>query len=224
MTTVARKEVRCALCGKRSHCDVIGSWNDFGEQDTELRQYAVGMDPLDLFVVNCPHCGYVAYDLETELQSDRLEEIRQLVAAFHADKIRKNGDLPIHERYGLLAQIQQTLPESDEVIAETFLRAAWKADDLSQDGPATHYRQQAAIYLKGMLVSCPDESEKMAMQLKLSEVYRRSGEFEPALQLLKSIEADNAVPMLGMLVSALKRLSESKDRRQHFFKELFSNG
>ena len=36
MTTVARKEVRCALCGKQSHCDVIGSWNDFGEQDTEL--------------------------------------------------------------------------------------------------------------------------------------------------------------------------------------------
>lgn len=82
----------------------------------------------------------------------------------------------------------------------------------------------AVLYLKSFLVSCPDESEKMAMQLKLSEVYRRSGEFESALQLLKSIEADNAVPMLGMLVSALKRLSEAKDRRQHFFKELFSNG
>ena len=217
MTTVAQKEVRCALCGKKSHCNVIGSWNDFGDQDTELRQYAVGMDPLDLFVVSCPHCGYVAYDLETELQPEWLDEIKRLVAAFYADKLWKNGDLPIYEQYWLLAQIQQTLLESDEVIAETFLRAAWKADDLSQDGPATHYRQQAAIYLKKMLVSCPDESEKVGIQLKLSEVYRRSGEFESALQLMKIIEADNSVPMLRRLVSALKRLSEAIDRRQHFF-------
>lgn len=224
MTTFANRELRCALCGKKSGCNVIGSWNDFGDQDTEMRNYAVGVDPLDLFVVVCPHCGYVAYNLENEIQTGRVEEIKRLVAAFYANKHGNKETLPVYEKYELLAAIKQILQESDETIAETFLRAAWKADDLFQDGSANHYRKQAATYITKLLESCLDQSEKASIQLRLSEVYRRSGEFESALELLEIIEANNAVPMLSMVVSPLKRFSETKDSKQLFFRDVISNG
>ena len=112
-------------------------------------------------------------------------KIRLIVDKFIAAEPFEEEYMSTHKQYELAALIMQENGESDAAISEPFLRAAWTADDDKNDSLANHYRQLAASYLKKVLTEEKDKTRIAEMQFRLAEIYRRSSEFQLAIETLK---------------------------------------
>ena len=71
--------------------------------DTEFRSYAVGIDPLSVYVETCSTCGYAAYDLSKEMPGHILPEVRKAVDRFYVSEGLNKTEVPTHKKYELTA-------------------------------------------------------------------------------------------------------------------------
>jgi ribosomal protein L37E len=60
MTTYTRKEVTCANCGAQSSHATLGSTNEFGSPDLDLRPPQMMRATMNAWLQECPACGLVA--------------------------------------------------------------------------------------------------------------------------------------------------------------------
>jgi endogenous inhibitor of DNA gyrase (YacG/DUF329 family) len=67
MTSYGSKTVKCSVCGQDSEQGIIMSTNSFGSMDLDMRPPEMERSSMDLWLQECPHCGYVANSLETPI-------------------------------------------------------------------------------------------------------------------------------------------------------------
>ena len=218
MTTMISQECKCALCGALNQCDMLASTNTFGGLDTEFRTHAAGYDPLPLYVHTCITCGYSAYDIEENLLSDDVAGIKEIVDSFFSEEQQFDKEkMPPYKQYELVAQIMNVKHAAGNSIAETYLRAAWVADDYEQGSLAKRYRKNAASLLAQILATEKDGSVKAEKMFRLAEIYRRSGEFELASKTREKISKDKSHPDLLLASSKLQDLVlQNKDGKVMF--------
>ncbi len=66
MTTIVTETVKCGCCGKKSKQRGLGSTNQFGSADLDLRPPPMARDTMEYWLQTCPGCGLVAEDLAAE--------------------------------------------------------------------------------------------------------------------------------------------------------------
>ena len=220
MTTMLAKECVCTLCGAMNQCYVLSSTNNFGGMDTEFRSYAVGTDPLSVYVETCSMCGYAAYDLSKELPGHLLPEVRKIVDQFYVSEGLNKTEVPTYMKYELTAYLMQVRSIPSENVAETFLRAAWMADDANENSHAARYRKSAAALLELALARDTSEANKSETLFRLAEIYRRSGEFQDALVTFDKIDTSQLHPDLQIASAKLKEKANKHENSRIKFKEL----
>ena len=220
MTTMLSEECKCALCGAINQYNSLSSTNNFGGLDTEFRSYAMGTDPLAAYLQTCAVCGYTSYDLGKNLTPKAMETVRVIVEKFYSvEKCNKKQMLP-YKQYELAALIMKARRAAGENVAETFLRAAWMADDHEHSLLAKQSRKSAADNLSTKLPEEKDLSTQAEQMFRLADIYRRSGEFQLSLDTQEKIAADKLHPDLQLASIKLKQYSSDKQAKKIMFKDL----
>ena len=68
MTTTRDFDKKCAVCTKTSPQTVLMSTSAWGYSDLDLRPSEMQRSSMFAWLQECPHCGYVAVNLENELE------------------------------------------------------------------------------------------------------------------------------------------------------------
>ena len=68
MTTDMTIDIKCTVCAKTSPQTVLTSTSTFGYPDLDLRPSEMKRSTMFAWLQECPHCGYVAVDIENELE------------------------------------------------------------------------------------------------------------------------------------------------------------
>ncbi len=93
------------------------------------------------------------------------------------------------------------------LIIEALLRAAWAADDFKCYSAAKQYRQQAACTLEIELENIKDSPQKAQQLFRITEIYRRSGEFQMAYDTLGKVDVKKLHPDLCIMMPKLQQMT-----------------
>ena len=173
MSTFFSENIRWAVCGQISEVDVMGSSNSFGSPDLDLRPAAMLRYTMRFWVQECPHCGYVAAQLDAPtaithewLQSDAYQQCEGLCA--QESMVR---------RFYRQAMIDRHLEQWEDAFF-ALLHGAWCCDDLGDDENARYLRTMALEMLERMRQENPWHAN---LKLIRADVLRRAGQFDRLL-------------------------------------------
>ncbi|MBN1458458.1 MAG: hypothetical protein JXA57_02910 [Armatimonadetes bacterium] len=211
MTTMFSQEQTCALCGKTSTQNVLGSTNTMGPSDLDMRPAPMARWTLDEQVQCCPHCDYCAWDI-----SEATEAAGEIVAndSYRVELARES--VPELTRRYLCASLILSADGKDAEAGQAALMGAWAADDAASREAASRCRRFAIAYLEADrergLTFAEDEATADAL---LADLHRRVGDFEAARALAR---AGMAREPEGLLLDVLRfevELAESEDASCH---------
>lgn len=174
MTMIRDFEQKCSVCGKSSPQPVLLSTNTWGYPDLDMRPAEMRRSTMNTWIHECPHCGYVADNLEDEheLPEGFLKEDGYLSCDGH--DFKSSLSKMFYRRY-LIAKC-----ESDVMMCFVSLRnCAWKCDD-SEDENASIIRRMALGYIDDLIENAGEDKNNLLV-IK-SDLLRRSGEFEKLVE------------------------------------------
>ncbi len=212
MSSFGMLEYTCAVCGSTKNYNVLMSTNTFGgTMDLDTRPPEMQRSTMDLWVHECPNCGYVAGEVsdETEVTTDFLSSEdyqtcnRLAIKSDLARRFYKQYLICIHD-----GKLQAAFTAS--------LRAAWASDDAYDFEVADICRNQCIELLSKINA----EGENPTLTVMKADFLRRTGRFEEVIseysgmklgddvlqkiiefQVLRSKERDVSVYTLGDVVS-----------------------
>ena len=177
MTTVRNFDIKCAVCTKTSPQPVLTSTSTWGYPDLDLRPSEMKRSSMFAWLQECPHCGYVAGNLENELEvsSDLLKSDEYLTCEgyeFKSDLAKR------FYRCHLISKAEKDY-ESEFL---SLLHCAWKCDD-AEDDLAVEMRKSA---LKSIdKIDTKTDGEKDNLKLIKADLLRRSLQFDELIQEFK---------------------------------------
>ena len=68
MTIIKKFEKKCSVCGETSLQPILTSTSAWGYPDLDLRPPEMKRSSMFAWLQECPHCGYIATNLENELE------------------------------------------------------------------------------------------------------------------------------------------------------------
>lgn len=161
----------CALCGKESQQIILLSTNTlWGSSDLDLRPPEMARSTMCWWLQECPHCGYVAWNLSdsTALTLDLLQE-----EIFSPCKMR-NFASELAKRYYKLYLILSFDGKRQDAF-RAILRAAWACDDARDIQNAIFCRRRALTLLDKVLAI---KKNNETLILQRADLLRRSGQFD----------------------------------------------
>ena len=181
MTNMTQIEMKCSVCGKTSEQPVILSTNNFGYPDLDTRPPEMYRSTMNTWILECPHCGYVAKNLEEELKIN--EDYLKSNKYKTCNGINFKSDLSknFYKRYLIESE------NSEDINAYfALLYCAWACDD-SEDLENSKFTRQLAIELADKIIkdnkNSNDDVENLIVMK--ADLLRRTGEFN---QLIKDYE------------------------------------
>ena len=173
--------MKCSVCGKTSEQPVILSTNNFGYPDLDTRPPEMYRSTMNTWILECPHCGYVAKNLEEELKIN--EDYLKSNKYKTCNGINFKSDLSknFYKRYLIESE------NSEDINAYfALLYCAWACDD-SEDLENSKFTRQLAIELADKIIkdnkNSNDDVENLIVMK--ADLLRRTGEFN---QLIKDYE------------------------------------
>lgn len=169
MTTARDFDTKCAVCRETSPQTVLTSTSTWGYPDLDLRPSEMRRSSMFAWLQECPHCGYVAVDIENELEvsSDFLKSDEYLTCGgyeFKSDLARR------FFKHFLVSKAR------GDCRSQFFslLHCAWICDDAG-DGLAVEMRKMA---LKSIDKIDAKNDEKDNLKLIKADLLRRSLQFD----------------------------------------------
>ena len=212
MTTMFRRDVTCANCGKSSEHQLIGSTNAFGSSDLDLRPPEMQRSTMWAWVQECPHCHYVAGDL------GRSEGDRSLVSGAEYLGVLNDMRFPKLARQ-FLAQAFLAAGTDPESAGHARLHAAWSCDDAGKVDLAVECRRLAADDL-ARSKPFADSQNGLTRGALLVDVLRRSEQFEvAAAECDYLLEYAAATEILRQVLELQARLIAARDAGRHTVSE-----
>ena len=170
MTMMDKFDIKCSVCGKPSPQWILMSTNSFGYPDLDLRPPEMQRSTMNTWISECPHCGYVAADLEMESDvSKNFLESEEYLTCEGYDFKGKLSKL-FYKSY--------LISKQNNNVYNCFFNlrnCAWDCDD-HDDENAVAIRKQALVYLDEIIQT--DDEEKNTFMVIKSDFLRRSGEFD----------------------------------------------
>lgn len=179
MTIITKIEIKCSVCGKTSQRAVMTSTNSWGRPDLDLRPAPMYRDTMNVWLMECPHCGYVAKGLNNELKttSDILKSEEYLTC--EGNDFKSDLSKRFYRRY-LISKAEK------EYNSEFYslLHCAWACDD-ADDGLAVEMRKLAV----NLVDKVDDENENL--KLIKADLLRRSLQFERLIEEYSDFTSDD---------------------------------
>ena len=178
MTIIRNFDQKCPVCGKLSSQPVLSSTNAMDYPDLDLRPAEMQRSTMSIWVLECPHCGYVSgnFKNETQITDDFLKSDSYQTC----DGIEFIGKLSkrFYRAY-LIAK------ESEDSVKCFFnlIHCAWDCDD-KNDPNATRIRKLAIEQFDNLDY---DESERKNYLAIKADLLRRSGEFDRLVEEFSDI-------------------------------------
>ena len=210
MTIITKFEKKCSVCDRTSLQPVLGSTNTWGYPDIDLRPPEMQRSTIDIWLVECPHCGYVASNIENELEvpADILKTDEYLTCE------GKNFKSKLSERFYKHYLISKEEKDYNSEFL-SLLHCAWTCDD-NDDELAVEIRKMA---LKSMYKIEPqEEDEKNALKLIEADLLRRSMQFDEVIRKFKDVILEDKTQ--NDIISFQIELSMNKDSDCHTVEEV----
>jgi len=208
MTTFRKVEVVCSNCGNESGHEALGSTNQFGSPDLDLRPPEMARSTMYFWLQECPECGWVAPRL-----SDEWVDENGLLTSAEYQQARIDESLPpLARRFKRRAMIAEASGDAQDAF-DQWLRAAWVMDDQGLTEPARAFRQGAMRCLENLAGLEPEQ------KLQLLDVMRRCGAWERAGALAEELAASQISGTLKAVVELQLRLIEQRDEARHVVSE-----
>lgn len=144
----------CSVCGKESEQVTLASTNRFGAPDLDMRPPEMMRSTMVWWLQECPHCGYVAEDIEEPgiVGEDWLKS-EYFMGANHMNFISPLA-LKFYKQY-LICLEAKDCPNAFSGI----FHAAWACDDTDDVENAVNCRK-IGIELLDVLISTYDEDDE----------------------------------------------------------------
>ena len=217
MTTMYTQEKTCAVCARPAEVIVVGSSNEFGSKDLDLRPAEMLRSTYAHWTEHCSNCGYCASDISepdeyaaTVVQSDE----------YQAQLTDKN--------FPHLANIflceAMILKAGGHHVATGFayLHAAWACDDDGNAPEARNCRLHSLAEFESVRAS--GESilgEPIADYILLADLQRRAGEFDFAAATCVEGISKSTDAKLNNIIRFQQYLSAIQDSKVHKVEEAF---
>lgn len=208
MTAIDEKTTCCAVCGEMSTRIILGSSNTLEPPDLDTRPGEMLRSTIGHWIVECPHCGYSAPDIE-----ERHDAVAGIVRSEAYQ--RKQGRFLRHshllEQLGLFAE-----------AGWTALHGAWLADDDGQPAAARECRALAiTLWKRGKAARqnfMNDPHEEFAL---VTDVCRRIGDFDEALATCRAgLQGEGIPPLIEDILRLELTLIQNRDSACHSLKEI----
>lgn len=178
MTLMRDIEIECSVCHKSSPQPVLMSTNSFGAPDLDLRPPEMQRSTMNTWMLECPHCGYAAPELDKESEISR--DFLKTDTYMNCDGFEFERNLAGRFFKGYLI-----CKQTDDTRGCFFnlLYCAWVCDDTSDSENAKKIRMIALDYLNQLIEE--DNEEKNNLMLMKADILRRSGEFKRVVEEFK---------------------------------------
>ncbi|MBQ2654605.1 MAG: hypothetical protein IJF83_13715 [Methanobrevibacter sp.] len=199
MTIIRNFDEKCSVCGKSSPQPVLTSTNSFGYPDLDFRPPEMQRSTMNTWIHECPHCGYVAGNLEedADFPDDFLKSDEYL--SCEGNDFKSDLSKLFYRSYLISRH------KGDVMMCFLSLRnCAWKCDDY-EDENALSIRRLALPYLDE-LIKTADEDKNSLLLIK-AYFLRRIGEFEKLLREYEGLTIDDEV-MNSVILFQLERARE----------------
>jgi hypothetical protein len=218
MTTFVEKSVTCSVCGERAQVTIMGSTNQFGYPDLDLRPPEMARSTIWMWLQECPGCGYCAEDIkEVDPEARAIAngnafiKLRESIADLHdvARRFRTAAFIAA-ERGFPAAAFQHTLHE------------AWVHDDCQDDVRASAARLNAVDHInqahRDQIRLYDDEGADAAM---IAELLRRAGEFQRGEGICRATLDDECADHVRQILRYELELCSARDAGCHTMEEVF---
>lgn len=205
MTIIRDFEKKCSVCGRTSMQPVLSSTNSWGYPDIDLRPPEMQRSTMDTWLEECPHCGYVASNLENKLEvpADLLKTDEYLTCEGKSFKSK------LSERFYKHYLISKAEKDYGAEFL-SLLHCAWTCDDKG-DELAVEIRKMALKSMNKM--KAQDTDEKTALILIEADLLRRSLQFDEVIRKFKDLILEDKTQ--NDIITFQIELSMNKDSDCH---------
>lgn len=186
MTRITKVEIECGVCGKESTHSALLSTNSFGSPDLDLRPSEMSRSTMNTWILECPHCGYVASKLNEnpEIDTDFIMTDKYM----NCDGFEFEKDLAgrFYKGY-LIANEKNNIRES----YLNLLHCAWVCDDGEDIDNARKIRKLSIGYLDELIKMGGEEKDNFV--LMKADLLRRSGEFDRVIEEYSDMILDEEI-------------------------------
>ena len=213
MSTIHHVDMTCSCCGKESHHVILGSSITLGAPDLDLRPSEMLRSTMGYWIQECPHCGYVAADLseETTMTPERMDPVYfrdEEVLGFTSRRARR-----FFRRFLIINRTSHEDPrinhDQDSFLA--LRNAAWACDDAKDQKNADFCRSGAAVHLKRLVESDPENRETYI--LVRADMLRRCGRFDTLIRDYGEMELPD--PLLNRILAFQVQKAKEGDRGRY---------
>jgi hypothetical protein len=185
MTTARDFDKKCAVCTETSPQTVLMSTSSWGYPDLDLRPSEMQRSSMFAWLQECPHCGYVAVDIENELDvpSDFLKSNEYMACEGYEFK----SDLA--KRFFRHSLISKAKGDSRSQFF-SLLHCAWKCDD-AEDDLAVEIRKLALNSIDKF--DARSDDEKSNLKLIKADLLRRSLQFDKLISEFSDVAFDDEI-------------------------------
>lgn len=180
MTTVRKFDKKCAICTETSPQSIMTSTSTLGYPDLDLRPAEMQRSSMFAWLQECPHCGYVAGDIEqsqVKVSLDFLKSDEYLTCEGHDFK----SDLAKRFYRHHLISKANNIHDSEFF---SLLHCAWVCDD-NDDDLAVGIRKLA---LKSIdKVDAKNDDEMDNLKIIKADLLRRSLQFDELVEEFKDV-------------------------------------
>ena len=159
----------CAVCGTQSKQAALRSASAFDEPDLDFRPSEMLRSTMKMWLMRCPHCGYVSEDIRKRA---RLKH-RELLALY----ARADDSLPAlaHEFHQCALHCERVRNTHNAIRA--YLCAAWACDDAGDEMGAKRMRTACIVLVQRRMKCCGRRKWRLCKQL-LADLLRRTGDVQ----------------------------------------------
>jgi tetratricopeptide (TPR) repeat protein len=215
MTTVYNEKNVCSICGVESEHCIIGSTNSMGFPDLDLRPAEMQRSTMHYWIQRCPECGYCSPDI-----SECDDMTKEIVNSDSYKLQLTDEDFPELANsflcYSMLLEAKDDFAEA----SYHYLNAAWVCDDSAQK-LSLGCRQKALENMKKALEAeitmYDDDATALLVE---TDLLRRIGKFEEALQFIEENKNKIKDKMLKKILAFEKALIINNDKKCHSASEI----
>ena len=173
MTVIRDLDQDCSVCGKSSPQPALFSTNTWGYPDLDFRPAPMQRDTMFTWLVECPHCGYVANNLNEKLEIPEEFLKSEAYITYDGNEFISKVARRFYRRF----MIQREMG-NDYKCYLNLHRCAWSCDD-NEDPLAGDIRMLALEYLDKVLDQNRDDRD--ALLLIKADFLRRTSQFDKVI-------------------------------------------
>lgn len=217
MTTYAGTEVVCGNCSRAFTHQTLASCYNASSPDLDTRPSEMARSTMHSWIQRCPNCGFCAVDASKF--DGRCREI--LLSDDYQNALRGGNDTPkLPVAFHCAAMLYEACGDRASAGWE-HLHLAWIYDDTKQSDLALNHRNKAADLFLSILNNGESfSSQDGASEAIVTDVLRRAGRGQEALQLAEQALTKSISPFIKSVIVFERDLISNNDTAVHFMEEI----